>query len=112
MVNMYRKTKKKKKSTAANNSQKMTRESMEARNEQNVCKESIEGHLDKNENAEVVGYPCSWKSPAKGIINIAEFLERAKSYAHNIVQGKLLEDLQELKKIKKNVRLHGGLCAQ
>lgn len=37
---------------------------------------------------------CCWKSPPKCIINIAEFLERAKSYVHIVVTG-LLEDPQE-----------------
>lgn len=77
MANMYpaKKIEKKKKSTAVINTQKMTRESMEARNGQNVCSESIEGHFEKNDNTEAVESPCSWKSPAKCIINIVEFFE-------------------------------------
>ncbi len=47
--------------------------------------------------------PSCWSSPPKCIINLAEFLERAKSYAHLVVDGGLLEDPQELKKIDKRI---------
>lgn len=41
--------------------------------------------------------PFCWKSPLKCIINILEFLDRGKSYAHLIREG-LLVDLQQLEK--------------
>lgn len=70
------------KSSVANNGQKSDK-NMKAKN----------GKKDKARNsAETGDSPCCWKSPLKCIIDITEFLERAKSYAHLVVEGGLLED--------------------
>lgn len=39
----------------------------------------------------------------RGFINFSEFFERAKSYAHLIIEGGLFEDSQELKKTEKRI---------
>lgn len=59
---------------------------------------------DKNmENSEAGESPSCWKYPPSCIINVAEFLERAKSYTHLVVEGGLLEDTQEIRKIEKRI---------
>lgn len=47
--------------------------------------------------------PFYWKSLPKYIINMTEYLERAKSYVHLIREDGLLVDLQKLQKVKKGI---------
>lgn len=47
--------------------------------------------------------PFYWKSLPKYIINMTEYLERAKSYVHLIREYGLLVDLQKLQKVKKGI---------
>lgn len=55
--------------------------------------------INKDENVAVRETPSFWKSPLKCIINITEFLERAKSYAQLVTEDGLLANTVEQKKI-------------
>lgn len=78
----------------------MTKISTEANNGQNS-----EELIDKNTNAETGESPCCWKPPYPEMHNqnCFEFLERAKSFTHLVVEGGLLEDPQELKKFERRI---------
>lgn len=76
-------------------------ENMEASNGQNASNDQISNIEDCMENHTVIPNKnndntnagdsfCCWKSPLKCVINIAQFLERAKIYSHLVKEGGLL----------------------
>lgn len=66
---------------------------------------------EKNKDVKVAitEKPSCWKVPLKCKINMTEFLERAKSYAHLVSEDKLLAILLNFGRLEKNyVSLCGG----
>lgn len=47
--------------------------------------------------------PSYWKSPASCIVNIADFLKKAKCYAHLVKADGLIDDVQEFKVFEKRM---------
>lgn len=76
---------------------------MEANNGPNLQKKTETSHNSKNKNNIIAaGESLScWKSTSKCIINMMEFLERAKSYAYLIKDGLFID--QELQKVEKRI---------
>lgn len=108
----------------ANNGQEAETQIMEANNKQDKTTKGVwwtlmaKKHLLKiwwqisakkiikmNKNSRRVSGIALLLVAPKCIIVIAEFLDRAKSYAHLVIEGGILVDSKELKKIEKRIVL-------